>query len=89
MRLVKVVTPDSGVGVGTKVIDLETGQAVPAVVSVEVPKFSAGDPVRINIELFAAAEIIGTPSFMVGDPKTGQPRAVKSITFADGETIEF
>lgn len=89
MRLVKVVTPEHGSGVGTKVIDLETGQAVPAVVSVEVPRFNARDPIRVNVELFAAAEIIGRPSFMVADPKTGVPRAVKSITFADGETITF
>lgn len=89
MRLVKVVTPESGVGVGTKVIDVETGQAVPAVVSVEVPRFSAHDPIRVNVELYAAAEIVGAPCFMVADPKTGERRAVKSITFADGETIEF
>ncbi|CDX26719.1 hypothetical protein MPL3356_60511 [Mesorhizobium plurifarium] len=89
MRLVKVVTPDEGIGVGTKVTDLETGQDVPSVVAIEVPRFSAKDPIRVNIELFSAAEIVGVPCFMVGDPRTGTPRAVKSITFADGETVEF
>ncbi|WP_192246112.1 hypothetical protein [Mesorhizobium silamurunense] len=69
--------------------DVETGKDIPAVVSVEVPRFGADDPIRVNLEIFAEMELVGEPRFIVADPKTGTKREVKSITFADGETIEF
>ncbi|AZO29403.1 hypothetical protein [Mesorhizobium sp. M1B.F.Ca.ET.045.04.1.1] len=89
-RLVKMVTPDTGIGVGTKVFDVESGREIPGITSVEVPRFGPEDPIRLNLELFADhLNITGAPRFFIADPKTGNRREVKSITFADGETVEF
>lgn len=89
-QLVRMVTPSDGFGVGTKVFDVESGNEIPGVTSVEVPRFGPEDPIRLNLELFADhLEVTGEPHFVIADPKTGKHREVKSITFADGETVEF
>ncbi|TIX28901.1 hypothetical protein [Mesorhizobium sp.] len=89
-QLVKMVTPGDGASVGTKVFDVESGREISGIVAVEMPRFEAGDPIFLKLELLAGVlEITGAPRFCVADPKTGKPREVKSITFADGETVEF
>ena len=87
-EFVKVVN-NSGHGCYTKVTDAVTGEEIHGVKSVEIPRFGADDPIVVNLEIMMVPEIKGRAVFSIEDPATGKLRDVKSITFADGETVEF
>lgn len=89
MGLLKVITPGDGSPLGTKVIDVETGEEVKGVRRVDI-KIAVDDAIRMTVELCAnAVEAQGVAEYQVADPKTGKLRKVKRIEFADGETIDF
>lgn len=72
-----------------KIMFADTGAIVAGVTEATV-KLRADDIVRVEMELFAhAVDIAGAEgTFHVAHPETGRLRAVKSITFADGEVLE-
>ncbi len=80
------VLSESGIGLGTKVVDVETGEELRGIESGAIPRFGSNDVVKVELTLgLAALQIDGTPVWMVTHPRSGDLKAVKSITFEDGE----
>lgn len=82
MRMVRIIN-ETGLGQGTKVVDVETGAEIPSVTAIEIPRFDRAAPLVAEVSLYAGTDILAGLK-----PKWGEKR-IKSITLDDGEVVEF
>ena len=89
MRSVRVITGEGGVGIGTKVFDMNTGEQIGGIEEVGVPAFGRDDIVRVDLRIgLARLEIEGAARFQAIDPSDGTLKDVASITFTDGSEFK-
>jgi len=73
-----------GTPAGTKVLNDADGSEIVGIENVEF-SHRAGAPPLAKLRLWSSARMKGAGEFLVADPNDGgKPKAVASITFADG-----
>jgi hypothetical protein len=72
---------------GIAILDAKRN-AVPGIISADI-SLRPGKPTLMRLNMVCGHfDVVGAPVFAVVDPATGQPRAVKQITFADGTVFD-
>jgi hypothetical protein len=85
-KSVKIVSD----GLKTVVTDAETGSPIKCV-SKAVISCVPNEPVTAELDILfvQVSQDVLHPKFIAAHPFDGKSRVVKSITFEDGETVEF
>jgi hypothetical protein len=85
MQRVKIVST-SGVVLGTRITDSETGAEVHGVTGLTIDMPNAGAVVTATLRVaLVEVDVEAEPRFVVLDPRSGEPRPFARIVFADGD----
>lgn len=76
-------------GIGTSITD-DKGNPINGVMRLGIEEFGADDLIVANLRIgIAEFDIPAEAKFSIVDPISGKTREVASITYTDGETVEF
>jgi hypothetical protein len=84
MNTVKVIS-EVGLGLGTKVVDVDSGVEIKGIEAIKVMVDDADSVVRVNLTIaLAQVDANGKAKYFACHPTTGDLLEVETVIFADG-----